>query len=103
MKLAFLRVPKEIALRNLAAVIAIEVLLFLSPDNGTLEGVAVDYWDGVRLRLASGKYLAFALISGIGFALLLHILMIFSTYLSRFVKPPSGRNDADDPENRSLD
>jgi hypothetical protein len=103
MKLTFLRIPREEALRILAVVIGLEVLLFFLPSNGAIEGVAVSYWDGVRLRVSSGKYWMFALISGICVALLLQVLIIFSTYLGRFVKPPSGRNHADDPEKRSLD
>ena len=75
-------------------VLGLEVLLFLLPDSGKVEGVALSYWNGVGLRLSSGKYWAIALISGIGFALLLTVLLIFSNYLGRFAKPPSnkGRN-----------
>jgi hypothetical protein len=40
--------------RIVASVLGFEVLLFLAPDNGTIEGVAHGYWDGVRLRLSSG-------------------------------------------------
>jgi hypothetical protein len=79
MKLTFLRIPREAALRNLAGVIGLEVLLFFVPSNGAIEGVVVGYWDGVRHRVSSGKYWMFALISGISVALLLHVLIIFST------------------------
>ena len=101
MKLAFLRIPKEMALRSLAGVIGLEVLLFLLPTAGKVEGFATDYWGGVRLRLSSGKYWAIALLSGIGAYLLLHALLVFSSYLARVAKPPSGGNEAAGPDKRS--
>ncbi|HET7105231.1 MAG TPA: hypothetical protein VFI38_00360 [Candidatus Acidoferrum sp.] len=99
----FLQLHKEAAVRNLIVVLGTEVLLFLLPTNGAIEGVAAGYWDGVRLRLSSGKFWMIALISGICIALILYVLMIFSAYLARFVKPPSGRNHADDSKKRSSD
>jgi uncharacterized membrane protein len=85
------RISKESARSALWIVLGLEVLLFLLPDSGKVEGIAFGYWNGVGLRLSSGKYWAIALISGIGSALLLAVLLIFSNYLGRFVKPPSNK------------
>ena len=92
MKSAFPLLVKEMALRVLPSVIFVEVLLFVLPTNGKVEGVAASYWDEVRLRLSSGNYLVIAFLSGIGVAVLMAALLIFSDYLAKFVKPPSGGN-----------
>ena len=62
----------------------IEGLLFLLPTNGKVEGFAISYWGGVRLRLSSGRFWAIALLSGIGAVLLMAVLIAFASYLARF-------------------
>ena len=79
MNLDFFRISKGSARSALWYVLGLEVLLFLLPDSGKVEGIAFGYWNGVGLRLSSGKYWAIALISGIGFALLLALELIFPT------------------------
>ncbi len=89
MNLDFFRISKGSARSALWCVLGLEVLLFLLPDSGKVEGIAFGYWNGVGLRLSSGKYWAIALISGSSFALFLALGLIISNYLVRFVKSPS--------------
>jgi hypothetical protein len=86
--------------RILASVLGLEVLLFLVPGNGAIEGVANGYWDGVKLRLSSGHYWVIALLSGLGVALLLIALTWFAIYLGRFVTPASNKDDVNGPGNK---
>jgi|HubBroStandDraft_6_1064221.scaffolds.fasta_scaffold41471_2 hypothetical protein len=86
--------------RILICVLGLEVLLFLLPSNGAIEGVANGYWDGVKLRLSSGHYWGFALLSGIGIAVLLFVLVAFAQYLSRFATPTSNKDRADDLDSK---
>jgi hypothetical protein len=71
-----------------------EVLLFLLPTEGRVEGVAATYWNGVKLRLSSGDYWLRMLLCGIGVALLMATLLIFARYLGRFVTPRSTNEDS---------
>jgi hypothetical protein len=86
--------------RIVASVLGFEVLLFLVPDNGTIEGGARGYWDGVRLRLSSGHYWVFALLSGLGVGVLVCVLVAFAIYLSRFATPPSNKDRLGDPDSK---
>jgi hypothetical protein len=88
---------KGARLRTLLVFLGFEILLFLVPTEGRVEGVARSYWDGVGLRLLSGHYWIIALLSGIGCVLLMEALSAFSNYLGRFAKPPSNNNRADGP------
>ena len=90
-------ISKEARLRTLSIILGLEILLFLLPTVGRVEGVASSYWDGVRLRFLTGHYWIIALLSGIGCVLLLEVLLAFSNYLGRFVDPPSSNNRADGP------
>ena len=96
MKNALPLVPQSALMRILLGVVGLEVLLFLCPTNGKVEGLAAGYWDGVRLRLSSGNYWARAFLCGVGAGLLLAALVAFSSYLTRFMKPPSNTNRIDD-------
>jgi hypothetical protein len=98
MKLTFVRIPKEEVWRIVLVVVGLEVLLFLLPTTGKVEGLAVGYWQGVKLRLLSGSYWGIALLSGIGAGLLLAALIIFSGYLSRFADRPSAGNQDQSPD-----
>lgn len=75
--------------RLLLTFLIVEVLLFLLPTTGKVEGLALSYWDGVRLRLTNANYLARAVLSGIGGSILFEALVLFAAYFARFVKPPS--------------
>ena len=86
--------------RILISVLGLEVLLFLLPSNGAIEGVANGYWDGVKLRLSSGHYWVVLLLSGLGVAVLLFVLVAFAHYLSRFATPQSNKNRTDDSDNK---
>src|SRR5262249_37369453 len=82
-------ISKGDKLRNLLVVLFVEALIFLAPTEGRVEGVAASYWDGVRLRLSSGKFWLLALVSGIVVALVLAGFAIVARYMARFVTPRS--------------
>jgi hypothetical protein len=103
MKFDLVPIPKEAALRILLGVLGLEVLLFLLPSNGRVEGRAVGYWDGLALRLSSGNYWAMALLSGIGAGMLLTALVAFSSYMTRFAKLPSDRKGMGGPDKNSIE
>ncbi|MGC2530178.1 MAG: hypothetical protein WA639_20720 [Candidatus Acidiferrum sp.] len=87
--------------RILEIVLGLEVLLFLLPSNGKIEGVATGYWDGVKLRFSSGHYWVFALTSGLGIAVLLFALVAFEHYIiNRFVTPFSNKDTVDEPHSK---
>jgi hypothetical protein len=88
-----LSIPKPDKVRILISVLIIEVLFFLLPTEGRVEGVAATYWNGVKLRLLSGNFLLRGLLSGIGVALLMAALLIFARYLGKFVTPRSTSED----------
>ena len=88
MKLNFRAISKELGLRTLLVVLGLEILLFLTPTQGRIEGVSFGYWHGVLLRLSSGSYWARALLCGIGVAILLTALTAFARYLARFTDTP---------------
>jgi hypothetical protein len=102
MNLTFVRIPKEEVRRILLIVLGLEVLLFLLPTTGKVEGLAVGYWQGVKLRLLSGNYWGIAILSGIGAGLLLTGLIVFSGYLSRFTDRSSASNQGQSPDRRSF-
>lgn len=102
MNWTFVRIPKEEARRIVLIVVGLEVLLFLLPTTGKVEGLAVGYWQGVKLRLLSGNYWGIALLSAIGAGLLLTGLIIFSGYLSRLTDRPSASNQGQSPDKRSF-
>jgi hypothetical protein len=102
MRLTFVPIPKEEARRILLIVVGLEVLLFLLPTTGKIEGLAVGYWQGVKLRLLSGSYWEIALLGGIGAGLLLMVLIAFSGYLSRFTDRPSDGNHDKSPDKSSF-
>jgi hypothetical protein len=99
MKLTLL--PKQEVLRIILIVVTIEFLIFLAPTTGKVEGLAHGYWDGVRLRVSSGNYWTRALLGGVGFGIMLAVLVAFSSYLTRFMKPPSNGNRDAGPDRRS--
>ncbi len=88
--------------RNVLVVTGLEVLIFLLPTEGKVEGLGIGYWDGVRLRLASGNYWARAILCGIGAAMLVIALDILARYLQKFVDPPSKSDGAGGPDKNSL-
>lgn len=81
-------VGKEQGSRLLAFFLSLEVLLFLLPATGNVEGHAAGYWEGVKPRPSSSRYWGIALGGGIGAILPLIALLMFSNYLARFVTPP---------------
>lgn len=101
MKLNFRAISKEIGPRTLLVVLGVEILLFLTPTQGRIEGVSVGYWHGVRLRLSSGNYWARALLCGIGVAILLTALTAFARYLARFTDTPPDDNRARGTDDKS--
>jgi hypothetical protein len=103
MKWPFVAIPKEEARRILLIVVGLEVLLFLLPTTGKIEGLAVGYWHGVKLRLLSSSYWGIALLGGIGAGLLLTALIAFSGYLARFTDQPSDSNRGQSRDKGSLD
>ena len=70
--------------RILYGLSCLEVLLFLAPTNGKIEGASAAFWDGVKLRLLSGHYWAIVVLGGIGAVKLLISLSIFAGFLARF-------------------
>ncbi len=103
MKSNLVLIPKVAALRILFGVLGLEVLLFLLPSNEGVGGRAVGYSDGLMLRLSSSKFWTMTLLSGIGAAILLAALVAFSSYMTKFVKPPSNGNRVDGPDKNSID
>jgi hypothetical protein len=99
MKSSLPLILKENVLRILLVVLGVEVLIFSLPTEGKIEGSAVGYWGGVWLRLSSANYWGRALLSGIGLAVVLAALVAFSSYLARFVKPPSSDGGSADRNN----
>lgn len=97
MKLNFVSLAKEEIWRILSVVLSLELLLFLLPTNGKVEGAATGYWDGVKLRLLSGGFWGIALLGGLGAAAILIALFNLSGYLAKFVKPSSDGNEAGSP------
>ena len=85
----FTRKLKEMARRVVPVFVWVELLMFLLPTNGKVEGLAANHWDGVRLRFLSGNYLIRALLAGFGACILVALILVFSDYLARFMKPPS--------------
>jgi hypothetical protein len=96
-------ISRDIALRIFVGILALEVLIFLIPTTGNVEGQASSYWDGVALRLSTGSYWLRALLSGLGAAVLLVALVAFSSYLTRFMKPPSNIDPAGGAERKSVE
>jgi hypothetical protein len=95
MKLTSILPPKASRVRILVGLLYIEVLPFLLPTGGKIEGHEAGYWDGVKLRLLSGSYWARALLGGIVAAVVLTAVIAFANYLGRFADPPregGGRN-----------
>jgi hypothetical protein len=103
MKSHLVLIPKVAVLRILFGVLGLEVLLFLLPSNEGVEGRAVGYWDGLVLRLSSGKFWTMTLLSGIGAAILLAALVAFSSYMTKFVRPPSDSNRLGGSDKNSID
>ncbi len=95
MKLPSLRAVKQRGRSVLPLVICVETLFFLLPTSGKVEGHAAGYWGGLRLRLQSGNFWARAVLSGMLAALLLAVILLFSSYLAKFVDPPSDRRSSD--------
>ena len=89
-----LSIPKPYKLRILLVVLGTEVLLFLLPTEGRVEGIAATYWNGVKLRLSSGDYWLRMVLCGIGVALVMAALLIFARYLGKFVTPQVTNEDA---------
>jgi hypothetical protein len=78
------RISKEEARRFFLIFLGLEVLIFLAPTTGKIEGVSAGFWEGVKLRLLSGHYWAIALLCGIGAVMLLILLSVFAGFLARF-------------------
>jgi len=87
MGIHLIRMLKEEARRLLVIFLGLEVLLFLLPTTGRVEGLAAGYWDGVRLRLLSSRYWEIAIGGGVGAILLLVALIAFANHLARLAPP----------------
>ncbi len=61
-------IAREYIWRIALSLLSIEILIFLLPTSGKIEGLASGYWEGVGRRLTSSGYWARALLCGIGFA-----------------------------------
>jgi hypothetical protein len=80
----FVRISREEARRFFLIFLGLEVLLFLAPTTGKIEGTSAGFWDGVKLRLLSGHYWTIALLCGIGVVVLIIVLSVFAAFLARF-------------------
>jgi hypothetical protein len=89
--MSIVRISKEEARRFLLFFFGLEVLLFLVPTTGKIEGASSGFGDGVKLRLSSGHYWAIALLCGIGAVVLLIILSFFAGLLARFTRDEKSR------------
>ena len=103
MNLTHFYISKDLAVRTVLFVLALEVLFFLLPTEGKIEGLENGYWDGVRLRLLSGNYWAKAVLSGIGAGILLILVSGYAGFLARFTDVPKQNNSPSCQGKKFLD